>query len=173
MTSCVGAPSSFASSASTARRRVSLPPLPQTSVRPVTCSRTAVPRVWHSRFCCSAGGLAPAAPRLASRLLRGCGGDGACTDDTDLPGWRVNGRDVVDDDSPAPTDGDDDLRNRWRLARWLLVRPLALAAIVLSDEHAPVAGRQTHKKTCFQAGTLGKPTYCSRRLGQPVRRASL
>jgi hypothetical protein len=86
--------------------------------------------------------------------MRGRGGDGARADDTDPPGWRVNGRDVVDDDSSAPSDVDYDLRDRWRLARWLPVGPLALAAIVLPDEDAPVADRQAHKNTCFHTETL-------------------
>src|ERR671935_3184319 len=47
--------------------------------------------------------------QLASRLIRGRAGDGARANDADPPRWRVNGRDVVDDDSTAPTDGDDDL----------------------------------------------------------------
>jgi hypothetical protein len=110
--------------------------------------------------------------QLASGLIPGRAGDGARANDTDPPGWRVNGRDVVDDDSTAPTNGDDDLRDRWRLARWLL-GPLALAAVVLPDEHAPVARRQAHKHTCFQAGVFGIPHIYSLRLKRPVRRAGL
>jgi len=67
----------------------------------------------------------------------------------------VNGRDVVDDDATASTDDDDDLRDRWWLARWLLVGRLALAAIMVPDEHAPVAGLQAHTKASFP--TLSRP----------------
>jgi hypothetical protein len=95
------------------------------------------------------------------RLIHGRAVDGARPDDPDPAGWRVDGRDVVDDD-PTAADGDDDLGDRWRPARRLLVYPLALATVVLPDEDAPMAGRQAHRNTGFHDETRGNPLLYKR-----------
>jgi hypothetical protein len=53
----------------------------------------------------------------------------------------VNGRDIVDDDSVS-ADGRHGLRGRRRLACRLVVGRLALGAVLLPDEDAPVPGRR-------------------------------
>lgn len=65
LTSSVGAPSSFVSSASTRRRQATLPPRRQTSVRLATCWGAVAPRAWRSRSSCNAGWQARDRVRLA------------------------------------------------------------------------------------------------------------